>query len=165
MEGNEDNYYYDYVKLDTLRVDERTGKRYYSPLIIRLTDEIHSVYVSHLSKTHASIVISDPEFDYEFEVEVNKIDETFDKKDMLPDLLEYRDKPRAFFFTPVFFEDRCYGYGVVSYGDTARCYDDVYRRWKMKKISVSEAARECGMPQTTFYERAKAFEKSTLPNT
>lgn len=42
---------------------------------------------------------------------------------------------------------------------------DVYRRWKMKKISVSEAARECGMPQTTFYERAKAFEKSTLPNT
>ena len=42
---------------------------------------------------------------------------------------------------------------------------DVYRRWNMKKISVSEAARECGMPQTTFYERAKAFEKSTLPNT
>ena len=42
---------------------------------------------------------------------------------------------------------------------------DVYRRWKMKKLSVSEAARECAMPQTTFYERAKAFEKSTLPNT
>ena len=41
---------------------------------------------------------------------------------------------------------------------------EVYQQWKMKKISVSEAARECGMPQTTFFERARAYEKSTLPN-
>lgn len=41
---------------------------------------------------------------------------------------------------------------------------DVYRRWKMKKISVSQAAQECGMPQTTFFDRAKAYEKSILPN-
>ena len=41
---------------------------------------------------------------------------------------------------------------------------EVYQKWKMKKISVSEAARECGMPQTTFFERARAYEKTTLPN-
>ncbi len=41
---------------------------------------------------------------------------------------------------------------------------EVYQRWKMKKISVTEAAKECGMPQTTFFDRAKAYEKSTLPN-
>ena len=41
---------------------------------------------------------------------------------------------------------------------------EVYQLWKMKKISVSEAARECGMPQTTFFERARAYEKTTLPN-
>ena len=41
---------------------------------------------------------------------------------------------------------------------------EVYQQWKMKKISVSEAARQCGMPQTTFFERARAYEKSTLPN-
>ena len=41
---------------------------------------------------------------------------------------------------------------------------DVYQQWKMKKISVSEAARQCGMPQTTFFERARAYEKSTLSN-
>ena len=41
---------------------------------------------------------------------------------------------------------------------------DVYQRWKMKKISVSQAAQECGMPQTTFFDKAKAYEKSTLPN-
>ena len=41
---------------------------------------------------------------------------------------------------------------------------EVYQQWKMKKISVSEAARECGMPQTTFFERARAYEKTTLSN-
>ena len=41
---------------------------------------------------------------------------------------------------------------------------EVYQQWKMKKISVSVAARECGMPQTTFFERARAYEKTTLPN-
>lgn len=41
---------------------------------------------------------------------------------------------------------------------------EVYQQWKMKKISVSEAAKQCEMPQTTFFERARAYEKSTLPN-
>ena len=41
---------------------------------------------------------------------------------------------------------------------------EVYQRWKMKKISVSQAAQECEMPQTTFFDRAKAYEKSTLSN-
>ena len=42
---------------------------------------------------------------------------------------------------------------------------EVHQRWRMKKISVKEAAMECGMPQTTFYDRARAFEKETIPNT
>lgn len=41
---------------------------------------------------------------------------------------------------------------------------EVYQRWKMKKISVSQVAQECGMPQTTFFDRAKAYEKSTMSN-
>nr|MCR5511415.1 recombinase family protein [Lachnospiraceae bacterium] len=41
---------------------------------------------------------------------------------------------------------------------------EVYQRWKMKKISVSEAARQCGMPQTTFFDRVRSYEISTLPN-
>ena len=39
---------------------------------------------------------------------------------------------------------------------------EVYQLWKMKKISVSEAAKQCGIPQTTFFEKARSFEKSTL---
>lgn len=31
--------------------------------------------------------------------------------------------------------------------------------WKMKKISVTEAAKRCGMPRTTFYEKARKYEK------
>ena len=41
---------------------------------------------------------------------------------------------------------------------------EVYQLWKMKKISVSEAAKQCGRPQTTFFERARAYEKSTFQN-
>ena len=57
------------------------------------------------------------------------LDDTFDEKDMLPGLTDYRDKPTAFFFTPVFFEERCFGYAVVSYGNEARSYDELYRKW------------------------------------
>lgn len=37
---------------------------------------------------------------------------------------------------------------------------EVYQQWKMRKVSVSEAAKLCGMPQTTFFERARVYEKS-----
>ncbi len=41
---------------------------------------------------------------------------------------------------------------------------EVYQQWKMKKITVSEAARQCGMPQSTFFNRARKYEMSTLQN-
>ncbi len=41
---------------------------------------------------------------------------------------------------------------------------DVCQQWKMKKITVSEAARECGMPVSTFFGKARAYEKATLMN-
>ena len=49
--------------------------------------------------------------------------------DMLPDLDEESDQPRAFFFTPVYAESKCFGYAVVSYGSVPRSYDSVYRLW------------------------------------
>lgn len=56
----------------------------------------------------------------------------------------------------------------VHFGRTPKPLPDnfyeVYQRWKMKKITIAQAARECGMPQTTFFDRAKAYEKSTLAN-
>ena len=43
-------------------------------------------------------------------------------------------------------------------------FQEVYQRWKHKKISVSQAAKECGMAQTRFYERAKAFGNIKIKN-
>lgn len=43
-------------------------------------------------------------------------------------------------------------------------FHEVYQKWKMRKITVKEAAEQCGMPQTTFYEKARKYEKSTLTN-
>ncbi len=40
---------------------------------------------------------------------------------------------------------------------------EVCQRWKMKKVTIKQAAEECGMPVSTFYGRAKAYEKSVLP--
>ena len=42
-------------------------------------------------------------------------------------------------------------------------FPDVYHRWKNKEIPVKQAATECGMPQTTFFDRAKKYESLVEP--
>ena len=39
---------------------------------------------------------------------------------------------------------------------------EVYQRWKMKKITVTEAASECGIPVSTFFGKARKYGISTL---
>ncbi len=41
-------------------------------------------------------------------------------------------------------------------------YHSAYQRWKAGKITGTAAARECGMPLSTFRYRAEVYEKSTL---
>lgn len=53
----------------------------------------------------------------------------FGKSLLLPALHEEREQPRAFFFTPLYFEELCMGYAAISYGDEIRSYDDTYRLW------------------------------------
>ncbi|MCR5544789.1 MAG: EAL domain-containing protein [Eubacterium sp.] len=60
---------------------------------------------------------------------IASIEESFETSEMLPELKEDSEEPRAFFFTPVFYENTCFGYAVVSYGNVSRSYDEVYRRW------------------------------------
>ena len=48
---------------------------------------------------------------------------------MLPELFEEHEKPAVYIFTPVFYENECYGYAVVQYGDVPRSYDDIYLKW------------------------------------
>ncbi len=57
------------------------------------------------------------------------LNEEFDTDIILPELNEKHDKPRAYFITPVCYEEDCFGYGVISYGDEIRVYDEIYRQW------------------------------------
>ena len=41
-------------------------------------------------------------------------------------------------------------------------YHSAYQRWKAGKITGTAAARECGMPLSTFRHRAAIYEKSTI---
>jgi DNA invertase Pin-like site-specific DNA recombinase len=40
-------------------------------------------------------------------------------------------------------------------------FQNVYQRWKQKELIITTAAEECQMPRSTFYYKAKQFEKST----
>ncbi|MBP0973604.1 MAG: EAL domain-containing protein [Oscillospiraceae bacterium] len=55
--------------------------------------------------------------------------ESFETEAMLPELYEMRETPTAYFFTPVFYENACFGYAAISYGSDLCSYDDTYRRW------------------------------------
>ena len=43
-------------------------------------------------------------------------------------------------------------------------FHDVYQDWKHKKLTVSEAAEKCHMARSTFYTKAKQYEKVTSKN-
>ena len=42
---------------------------------------------------------------------------------------------------------------------------DVYQSWKMKKIPLKKAAELCGMPESSFFYRAEAFNNAAFKNT
>lgn len=43
-------------------------------------------------------------------------------------------------------------------------FHEVYQEWKHKKITVSEAACKCQMARSTFYTKAKQYEKTKSKN-
>lgn len=54
-------------------------------------------------------------------------DDCFDVSRLIPELDEVRDEPEAYVFTPINFDDRCFGYAVVSHGRECKGYDSQYR--------------------------------------
>ncbi len=56
-------------------------------------------------------------------------DDAFDTKMLHPYIGEDRDHPCAYTFTPFYCENECFGYAMISYGDSPRGYDRVYREW------------------------------------
>ncbi len=68
------------------------------------------------------------------------ITDKFDTKDLLPGLGD-DEEPGAYFFTPVFYEDECFGYAVIRYRTQIRSYDFIYRQWIEQVARSFEALR------------------------
>ncbi len=44
-------------------------------------------------------------------------------------------------------------------------FHEVYQRWKRKELTIEQAALECGMARSTFYDRAREYGNPTLSET
>ena len=66
---------------------------------------------------------------------------SFDTKEMLPDLWKKREKPKAYYFTPLHFNENTFGYSVLSYGDKVKVFDITYRNWSRNLMNVLEFNR------------------------
>lgn len=53
----------------------------------------------------------------------------FSRSEMLPYIFENREKPSAFIFTPLHFDNVNFGYIVLSYGDSGAVFDRIYYKW------------------------------------
>lgn len=76
-------------------------------------------------------------------------EETFNTNTLLPELYEERDVPKAFIFTPLHFEDRGFGYAVLSYGNEPKSYNDTYRLWLRSVMQGLECFRRVEALQKT----------------
>lgn len=66
---------------------------------------------------------------------------TFDTLDMIPDLWKKREKPKAYYFTPLHFNENTFGYAVLTYGDKLKVFDITYRNWCRNLMNVLEFNR------------------------
>ena len=41
-------------------------------------------------------------------------------------------------------------------------FDEVYWRWKRREITLSDAAKACGIPESTFYYKSRKYEESVI---
>lgn len=65
----------------------------------------------------------------ESEDPVISYDDVFESSMILPELYEDRDYPTTYIFTPIYFQDRSFGYAAVNYGSEPRVCEEVYRSW------------------------------------
>lgn len=65
--------------------------------------------------------------------------DVFESEKMIPELYEDREKPETFYFTPLHFNDRSFGYSVISFSDSYAAYSNTYRNWCKSIMQSMEA--------------------------
>lgn len=66
---------------------------------------------------------------------------TIDTKLMLPSLYNENEKPSVYYFTPLHFNDRCFGYTVLQYTDKPVVFNDEYADWMRNVDNAFESMR------------------------
>lgn len=73
--------------------------------------------------------------------DIISFDTYFKKELLLPEIHEQHEKPRAYFFTPLYFEEKSFGYAVICYENRARSYNATYRMWLRNAMQEFECFR------------------------
>lgn len=102
----------------------------------------------------AELVMKDFKFvDTEYEFNTNI---------MLPDMFEEHDEPTTYFFTPIHFKDRCFGYSVINYFNKNKISDLSYRTWSRNINNALEFIRVQGDLKWCLNEIDNMSIKDTL---
>ncbi len=73
--------------------------------------------------------------------DVHCFDNYFLKEEMLPVIYESHEKPRVYFFTPLHFEEKSFGYAVLCYENINKSYSSTYRMWLRSVMQQLECFR------------------------
>lgn len=76
--------------------------------------------------------------DGEHFVDLNRV---FDRELMLPRLYRESDKPSVYYFTPLHFNDRCFGYTVLHYINRPIVFNDEFAGWMRNTDNAFESMR------------------------
>ena len=68
---------------------------------------------------------------------------------MLPEIYEESATPKAYIFSPLYFEDMCFGYAVLGYGNEPKAYDERYYMWLHNLMIGMECFRRMDALQRT----------------
>ncbi len=69
------------------------------------------------------------------------VDEPFDRSILLPAMYEDSDVPRVWYFTPLHFNERCFGYAALGYADQPLAFDQIYHAWSRNINNALEFVR------------------------
>lgn len=94
-------------------------------------DEIFSRRMLHVLKCNSKDSSGD----------VISFDTFFHTTLLLPELHEKHAKPSVYFFTPLYFEEKNFGYTVLCYEDRAKSYSATYRMWLRNVMQAFECFR------------------------
>lgn len=71
----------------------------------------------------------------------NLVDITFPREQLLPLLHEPHSDARAYYVTPLHFNERCFGYCLMGYGTQARAFNSLYHSWMRNVNNALEFVR------------------------